>query len=390
MSRWRRKDLQEIQSQIRDELASLNSDSMQDRLKYILDQVAVLDNDLTIFGQQRRYFLVIFALVHHERFGGIPKPKLNQLYELAYALLTVNRIKPQTSKLSYLFSELNLVMSQIYLKEGLGLKSVWQQAMAKSFGGEQFPGGDGFYHLSMGIRLHHLGFMDQAVDHLRIAAESHLNGSSISKSRAYLVKSLRLSNSLSDAKLAIAKYKDLESNQDFINEFIWEKECIKMSQTQSLDACLQLIKKDASHYQGTYVLEAYLWSRALQSTVWTAKFFKVKTYAKHFNLKASDSNLLLCQCLEDAYDSSIDFIVRVKKLGECLTSLDKSVGHQNRLLFLLSAARWLQRFNQYQLARIAISEYTALSFRLSQGQSNNVLGIGGDLIDKVKISEVAS
>ncbi|SMF71154.1 hypothetical protein [Pseudobacteriovorax antillogorgiicola] len=388
MSHWRKKDIQSIQIQIKESLDGVAVErSDPARLRYMLDQISRLEDAMDSQVQLQRYLFTIFALVHHERYGGIPKPRLARIIDLAYALLAVNRVKPQTSKLAYLYGELHLVISQISLKEGHSLRSSWQQAMARSFSGDQFPGGDHFYHLAMGIRFFRLGFLPEAIEHFEKVSESDLPENSRLQGKAYLVKSYRLSDQFNKARVLCESFLAMkDSDPGFQEELQWELACLKLSETLDPADCVMMVQKGKSHYHSTYVLEAFLWSHALKTLAWNDRFFKLKTYGKHFKLKHDDQSYVLCQKLEDAYDSSIDFIVRVRQLGECLEGLERYIDHQKRLLFLLGTSRWLQRYNQYALAHITLNEYKALSLRLSQGKSSDVLHLAADLIKNEGVS----
>ena len=56
---------------------------------------------------------------------------------------------------------------------------------------------------------------------------------------------------------------------------------------------------------------------------------------------------------------------------------------QHHLLAFAATARWAVRFHQNYLADIALLEYKALSQKLSQGRSTDVLGISEDIAPKV-------
>src|SRR5690606_16560517 len=120
----------EIGAVIQARLAAQSEASPVARLHVALGIVRELEDDATSIGGLRRYIAIIYALVYHERSGGLSEKEVDGLVDLASALLRVHGIKPKKSKLASLFGDIHLIRSQILRNEGRPWDSAWEQQKA--------------------------------------------------------------------------------------------------------------------------------------------------------------------------------------------------------------------------------------------------------------------
>jgi len=85
------------------------------------------------------------------------------------------------------------------------------------------------------------------------------------------------------------------------------------------------------------------------------------------------------QTIERCYDYSIPYIRRLEALGRLLTELNKLPTIDKELLVWAAAVRWLSRSKARSLAALVLSEYHALSLRLSKGKMVDVFGLMEDI-----------
>ena len=101
--------------------------------------------------------------------------------------------------------------------------------------------------------------------------------------------------------------------------------------------------------------------------------YKAKEYGYFYNC---------ADTIDKCYDYQIPYILRIKMIGKILPQVRKVVSMDKELLVWAASARWLSRSKAFSLAAMALSEYRALSLRLSQGAQQDVLNIMGELLER--------
>lgn len=79
----------------------------------------------------RCYVFIMSAIVMHMRRGGLKPARVNQLADLAYALLNANGIKPINNKLAFLYSDVHQALSQIHWRNGCLWKAAVHQVLTQ-------------------------------------------------------------------------------------------------------------------------------------------------------------------------------------------------------------------------------------------------------------------
>ncbi|MBQ46476.1 MAG: hypothetical protein CMP10_03120 [Zetaproteobacteria bacterium] len=383
---WRIKKIQELKQETAATLKSIEATTgMKGRLSFICDKIRLLSESSDSEEQLHCFIYIMFALVHHEQHRGLPAARVGSLLKMGYALLKVNGIKPSTSKLSYLYGELHLIKSQILINEGDVWLAAWELQISKNISGENKIGSDGFHYLSLGIRNLAAGNGSMAMDFFERAEKySPVHSSIFQKARVYRCKSQRLSSQLDSAnELTEASLSIVDADTPVHEELTWERTCTNIAESNSLHEMISMVRLGKPHYHSTYVLEAFLWSRAVNSYQWFKSLPKLTTILRKFEQPKADPFCRSVRALDEAYDTNIPMINRLNKLGQTLNDNNKIKDINKRLLIYLAATRWLIRSNQYNLARLTFSEYESLSLRVSNGINRDGLGIANDLVTRI-------
>lgn len=349
-------------------------------------KIADLADDESPRGQLRRFIYIVSALVHHEKHGGLTTAQIKRAVEVARGILQINGVKPGSSRLSFLHGELHLVLSQIYRHEGQHWQAVWEQQMAIYDAKQNLPGGARFQALSLAHRSLRLGHARLALLYYEQAnASEKLKDSAKESAHLGMAKALRLSGRIEQAKELIARLRnDAKLSSNAMRELIWEQICLGAHSTQDLSDMLAGVRTGKMHYDGIFLLEASLWTRAVAQRQWMGRIIKVTTMGRKKDLNARRFGYFYQAVLqiERCYDQDVPLPIRIRELGEILASKDHFTTIDKELLMWVAAARFLARVSSFALASLTLSEYVALSLKLSQGETQDVLGIAADLIER--------
>jgi len=206
---WKTSTFEKEQKKVRDALIAISEKSTE-RLNYCLVRFQLLEGEQKAILQLRCYIYIIFALVHHEKYGGLSKRQIQRLSRTADAILKIQGIRT-SSKLAFLHGDLHLVLSQIARKEGGHWKAAWGQQVAVHLSHRSRRGGKGFEALAMAIRSLRLGHAQLAIQNLVEAERLDLPPQSLIRTRIEHIKALRLSQKLSQAKVIITKTLSLKA-----------------------------------------------------------------------------------------------------------------------------------------------------------------------------------
>jgi len=150
------------------------------------------------------------------------------------------------------------------------------------------------------------------------------------------------------------------------------------------------VRKGKSHHQPSYILEAFLWSRVIGETKWIDRYPTVRRVAwgSDFVLRRS---ILLHRCvmvLEQCYDFKIPFPIRLEAIGKVISSLNSLTTVDKELMVWGATLRWLGRGRSSGFYSLVMGEYKALSWRLTEGNSPDALGVFGDLLVRDKPTQI--
>jgi hypothetical protein len=377
---WKKALIDETKKEIKIELDQVLRESGEaERLNYILEQIQLLDLAKDSVSMLRRFILIMSALVHHERFGGLGKKQIHDLANLGEAILRVAGVKPGHSPISFLFSEMHSVMSDIHLGNGEFLPSLWERLLSAHM--SAMPAEHmARQNLGIGINALRLGNTSLAIEFFQKGLRETEEPKTLDRLRLYLIKSTRLSGAIAEANQLVQQYAPLLTDPACVHELHWEKTCIEASQTLDLSGLFQLTKEGSSHYTNTYPLELFFWAYAHPKTTWSRKVDKLSKLIHGLDVQRNSGFHALAQCLEQAYDTDIPFAKRLSDIKRVITKIEVLRNIDQRLLVWLALARWLHRSNHRQIAAIVLYEYMSLSQKLSFGRHLDVLGMAEDLV----------
>ncbi len=381
--RWQRRHYEGEKESIRLELAAKAAQSPRRAvLASILEQVNSLGEDGDSTQQLRRFLLIIFALTHQMNYGGLKEREIHRLSDLAIAILQTEGIQPGSSRLAHAYSELHVVLSQIYRKEGRQWQAAWELQLGYQFSGSLLPGGQAFQELAFANRSLRLGFGPRALSQFLAAENNNPDPATFERARLGRILALRLSGQFDLAEeIAVQSMADARIGARFQQELTWERACQQAQRQGHLDDLLPLVQKDGTHHQDSYLLEATLWAKAPARRHWLSAVPSTRSLHRRSEFQAQRFGFLYraCQQLDDCYDFAVPLPVRIRQLGAILRRVRQLVSVGPELLVLAASARWLHRARAEQLARLVLDEYAGLCLRLSGGATMDVLNLMGDM-----------
>ncbi|MBF0440285.1 MAG: hypothetical protein HQK54_00105 [Oligoflexales bacterium] len=379
-SRWNRKKIDEIKKKVSDELSLM---PQKEKLPFLLSTISSLDVARSSEARLKAYVLIISALVHHQRYRGLKASQVENLLQRAYAILKLQGIKPGVSTLSFLFGEIHHVRSLIYRKDGLVWKSAWEQQLASYLSRPTVFGGKAFQAVSYGGRLLRLGHSMAAYQAFRSVPEMEYDKGRRELSYIGRIQALRLSGDFKRAKSEIDSVLSENLSDPARLEIEWEQKCILACCQKDLSPLVMATLKKGSHYQSTYLVETFLWVSAASSRKWLERVTAMRTLARDAAVRPKKLELFFKAALtiEECYDIEIPLPLRLKKLGDLLSTIGMLLNIDKEMLVWLAATRWLVRIQCFSLAIYTLGEYESLSRRLSGGRNQDVFVIAQDLFE---------
>jgi hypothetical protein len=328
------------------------------------------------------YIYIIFALVHHERYGGINHRTLGQISNLGTLILRVLNIVPRKSRLSQLYSDFYLIQSQISRNEGNHFRALWEQQMGLTHMGdvEEDLALD-FHELGLGRRTLRLMQVEEAINHFDKCIA--LNATYKHFGQVEKLRALRLSRQDTQFHEYVAFLKtERRFMEEFPSELTWNIECMAVSQGKDLLDLILMTKKDARFADPSFYIEAYFWNCSHHSVKYSERFKNIKSIV---TTKISGHSQLLfwgkcARQIYDCYKGEFSVLQRLSDLSGILNDMDKLVNLEKVLLLLVASTRWLMRTKQPSLAAVTAQQYRSLSKTISEGRSENVLGLLGEQI----------
>ncbi len=385
--RWPDSMIDSVKAEIKVELdAVAEQDGEEAAVRTAMHRLAVFAEDLSDEAQLRTYTYIMSALVRFLRCGrGVSHSQVQTLTDRAYTILKLMRLRLENPRVSYLYGDLHSVLSQVQRVHGQVFRAAWEQQLAvRLYRGSNKRSKDFQCHNSA-VRALRLGNADAAIELFRMAVTEAQDDQGRVMAALGLAKALRLAGEVPRAEQELSNIaKTYALDEHDLLEWQWESTLLNVQSTGELTAVLPLVRKGKSHYEGTYVAEALLLAHACQSTRYLQEIPDAK-YLKRSKTIEVDSNSPLMQCLsmiEQLYDSAYPVEFRLQKLGKMLDRLSDLDAIELELMAWLAATRWLHRNRLLGLAKVALSQYQALSLRLSSGKSQDVLGLSADLLEK--------
>ncbi len=384
-ARWTTACVRDVQAKIKSELNEIESaQGLPARLQRAKERVDSLAEDMSSDAMMQRYVYAVSALVHHLRHRGLTLSEIDQLADIALAIVRVQNVRGTRSKLAFLYSELFNVLSQIYFVHGQVLKATWQQILSEQFlPSEQSDAG--VSSLALATRLIGLGHMSMALLELQRAEAAGLSPERLATARLARVRVLRLLGDL-DAADACSRLSAEACALDDAQrlDLQWEDMLRDALRSASFSAVWRAVRPSGTHAGAEYVAEAILWALAQPTTQW----MKGMTSVSHLVRNSRVSRKILGDLygillgFDAAYDTSIDFSLRLQIVGERVFAKIENLSVEHRLLAWAALARWLLRVQVLPMSRIAVQEYRSLMRRMSNGATDDAHGLVRDILAK--------
>lgn len=373
---WNKTRLGQVAAEIDRDLL-LYPKNKKDQLSYMLQQIKALEKTSDELSNIKRFFYCNSVLEFYERFGGLKDWQVNSVFEVAFTLLKCQGITPKGSRLGYLYADLFQMRSQIYRKLGRPWAAAWEQQMSGLLVKRTGHVAKGRQYKLLARRALRLGNNQLAMQLYGKAERYEMSAEEAIKLSMEKIHVLRLSGKEQDCLKLISEMLASETlTPDDVKKLEWEKSCINFKESQCLSELLKSVSCRGSHYEPAYFLEAYLWTRATTSQRWLTRIAKVDSKARSEGLQVHKQGFAY-QCaavFEHCYDDEVPLQFRLQRLGDLLSDKSKILAVHIELLVLSAATVWLSRVRAYDFAKFTLAEYEALSSRLTNGQSKDVLG----------------
>ncbi len=379
---WTQKQVDAEKAKIKKELdRAASSPGAPSRLESALTRLTALAEDDTPRGRLRRYIFAMSALVQHERGGGLSSREIDELVTLAYAILQAQGVRPRASRLASLFGDIHLIRSQIFRKQGEPWRAAWEQQVALQLAGEFPSGGLGFQLLAAGNRALRLGHARLALSQFAEGLEGGLPEAAESRCQLARLHAAWLAGDAQTLATAVAAGAALPLADDVKAEFAWNLLARGAAATGELAPLLSATRRGGTHAEATYVVEACYWGLAVESRSFVERLPRLGSMRRNKTLKPQRLGLWYEAgvVLQDCYDHDVPLTFRLRALSEVIERRQELLTVDKELLLLAAATRWLARSKAASLALLVLSEYRALSQRLSDGAAADALGVLKDL-----------
>jgi hypothetical protein len=388
-SPWQTAEVQAVRDRLVAELdRTLAEAGASARLDAALTGIEALEHDHRPIGQLQRWVLIVAALAHHARWGGLGAHRPAQLLEAGEAILLTHGVERATSSLGFMWGELHLAYSQVLKQAGQSWESAWQQHYAQWVARCAPAFGPGFQALATGSRALRLGFVDLALRELA-QAETAADSSGMTlrhrdQARLLRIQALRISGDVDAAlQLCADAAARPDTSEEARLEADWEHACCLAQRDGDLDALVARLGRSGSHRHGPFLLEGFLWTRASASRRWDDRLPLVRSMRRLAKTEAavSDSTRAFyaaVQQIEDCYETGRPLATRLDGLGEVLARISQLPSVDKELLVLAAAFRWLARAKQPSFAALVLAAYQARSRVVTSGRASDALGLVAD------------
>lgn len=387
VNRWKVEEVESTKADVKRELDAVEQkESKKARLAHALSRIGALAEDTTPSGNVRRYVYSMSALVYHLYHGGLSDSQVRSLGEIAAAILKLAGVRPVSSKLGYLYGDLHLVLSQILRKEGKQWESLWEHLLSFYVSQRGAASGKGYQSFTLAHHCLRMGLGPLALTHLEQAEKERLPEAYVPRVRLERIKALRLIGKIDEAAKLDEQSNGIRFSPAQQKEREWEA-LVRQSVNEGDVAPLILATlPKKSHHEARYVMEAFLWSRAISSKSYLERFPTLAKLSRGIKLGKRELGPLLdaVRIIETLYDSQIPYEVRLERLRDLIADLPRFPTVDMELLFWAVLSRWFARNHTEPFYSVAIAQYTSLSLLISGGTKSDALGFLADLHQSTK------
>jgi len=382
-SPWQLKQVIETRDKVNKHLDLALEHGIAGRLTTALAAISNSSQLFTPEVQLERFIYIIAALGHHARWGGLSDRDAVQLINIAESTLLSHRVERTSSTLSELWGELHVARSQILRVAGKSWESMWEHQLGHQSSRRAPVGSIAFHSLAAGLRALRLGMLDIAAKALANAEEGDLPKRNQEQARIGRVQATRLAGNFDGARNLLEKIlSDASISTLTRRDCQWEVLVLNSVVTGNIEKLIHSTKTE--HQYPTFVLEAFLWSRSVQSRQFEISFPNIRSLRRKCGdllTKAKAFRLCFdaCSQIDDAYDADRPLHVRTRSLGESLQQSPALPSLDKELLFRVAAFRWLYRAKQLEFAAFVFADYEMRCQQLSMGASGDVMGLVKDV-----------
>ena len=334
-------------------------------------------------SQLKRFIYLLHLLDEHAKQAFLKPSEVNDTISLLRNILRLAGVDATSSRLSFIHSELNQIVSKIYSKQHDLWTAAWTQFTAISALNTSSEMHKGKHYVALGNRMLRLGHTTIALNNYREALRNPLSERQLAVARVGIIRANRLSGNVVLARLLLAEFKkdyDIQSTPS--RYLVWEEACIDVSEFQSFDRMFDAVKSGSTHHAARYLLEATFWARTMLTRDTINKLPKASSIARKLDVSGSEILWKIAEAIENCLDPSIDLTIRTNALGKRLAAANKLASINQEMLVYLAAARVLSRVGAFEFASLCLAEYVARSLRTSGGLDDDILKLGGDLLNR--------
>lgn len=384
---WTAQQLEDFKSLARDQIQRWRETlEPSETMLNILKEVAAYKEGQQADAQLWCFIFCMSALVHHEQVGGLNHRQVEDLFELAESILKVRGIQPKKSRLTSMYSDLHIIRSQLFRKQGDHWSAAWEQHLALRYSGGKPSGGKSFHDFAMGNRLIRMGCRRLAISYYAAAlekgAEPKLTSQQASRLELSRITGFRISGELDLAEALITSMLKVTPKDSRIGiDLHWERLCCEAQRSQDIRALMATTRRGLPHHTAGYVVEMVLWGLCMPKREGLKDLIILETLRRNKTLKVKVLGLFFeaVSSIQFCYDQTVPIEIRMRRLSQNLRRTHELISMDKELMIWLAAARCLVRLRSYEMAVLCMARYESLSLQSSDGECHDGLGVATDL-----------
>ena len=385
MSLWNLAQVDSAKQQLKSTLKAVaEAEGQAGKFEYLQSEIRRLEKSSASDDLLRLFIVVISALLLQKKLKRWTGGQIEKMVNLCYNILQMQKISAESSRLGFLYGEINLALSQIYRSDGQHFAAAWQQQLSQHLVKQKASQISSHQRLAAAIRVMRLGHLAKARDYFARANTGDLTAKQEEMAMINQLRCLRLLGRFDEhTKYRRNLIRRVDSSSaSFQLELSWEFYCQKATATGELKAIINAVQKGGDHYHEAYLLESYLWAYASSERNLRSRLPRVSALPrrKELRISARSYSYRAVSCLESLHDTDIPLVLRLKELGGILANSQQFVAIERSWLFWIAAARWLAKSHAPELAAVVLQQYQGACLASSNGQSSDLLGLAGDLI----------
>lgn len=377
---WTHSLIDERKKSVAEELKPLRNEGGEAKvLEYVtkrLPELSMMSGD----DRLTMYLLSMHGLIAHRDSNFLSEGQFNRLTGICLATLKHQDIRPDSSKLAYLFSDTYAILGQISARHGQHWQGAWHQLFGKRFLKDADADAKLFHDVTTAQRLFRNGILDQAKAALSsilspevgLSTQSPLWATAVSN----YVSLLRLQGDFEAAETVtkvILKLKDVPARMTI--ELEWERLCRKVTTKRSTTDMAAACR--TTHQKPTYILELCLWDIATGDAAFAKRNLALAKVTKNKIKQYQEFGALfpIASAIQNSFDTDTSLDTRIESLGNALSEARSVRSIDLEMLIWLAASKALRRSKAGAFADICEAEYRALSIKVSAGSRDDVLSL---------------